>query len=409
MTGTLRAAVDGAAAEIAVRLEELRSRHALGTLPMLPAPLVLPAAQRDQIARACLLVRRALVRVAGTERWAPEIPVPAGLERLVETEDGALERLDSCRLDAVCSDNGGDLQFVEIQAGDPSGSAWVDGISAALAEVGPLRPWARLAPSLIGAHHGHVTSGLPRGGLVAFVNEDTSFVRSDHDLWAHFYRERGTRARRVDPRSFRWDGERLTADGEPVALVVRDSHEELTLSPGPGSTAALWRALEAGLPRFNPFRDVWFDDKACFAILWARREALPADERDVVERHIPPTFMLDGPWAQRARTERERWVVKPAEGYGGFGVVVGADTTVAEWDQALDQALTRRSILQQRVVVGPWDVARLVGDSVEWRRQHVSVSFWCHGGQFTGGFARAGATSVVNVHQGGGIGPLVFA
>ena len=127
-------------------------------------------------------------------------------------------------------------------------------------------------------------SELPR---IAVVNEDDSFVRSDTELMADFFRRQGHIAQRVDPRAFTSEGGELVANGQAFDLVIRDSHEEL----GP-ATGALNRALEAGLPRFNPFRDVWFDDKACFALLWSHRGALPSEERAAIERHIPQTVVV---------------------------------------------------------------------------------------------------------------------
>lgn len=358
----------------AAAIAALKVREHLGALPILPAPVMLPAARREEHARACARIRSALLRVAGPARWNPAAPMPDGLARLVETEDLALPRLNVCRLDALCEADGSGLKFLEVQAGDPSGAAWTDAIADALKDWFPMQGYQ----PLIAARRALLPPHVRR---VAVVNEDHSFVRSDTDLMAKLLAP--LEAQRIDPSRFEpgaWDA------------VIRDSHEELTLAPA--KTAALHRALEAGLPRLNPFRDVWFDDKVCFALLWAARASLPADERAAVEAHVPETVLVE----PGQRFDREDWVLKPAVGFGGFGIVVGATVDDAQWAAAL--AGPHRLVAQRFV--------RVPQQAIAGRPQHVTVSFWLHGGTLTGGFARAGDGPVVNVHQGGGIGPLIW-
>lgn len=333
-------------------------------------PVVLPSAAKPALARACEQLREALIHVAGPSRWNPAVPMPDGLERLVATESLELPRLSACRLDALCDADGTNLRFLEVQAGDPSGTGWTDCIAEGLAGYAPLTVQRR--------------AQLPPG-RVAVVNEDGSFVETDTALMAQL-----VGGQRIDPSRFAWDGARLTCGGVAFDAVMRDSHEELTLQPA--KTAALRAALEAGLPRLNPFRDVWFDDKACFAMLWAQRASWPA-----VAAHVPETFVVTPPDAARLRAERAAWVLKPAVGYGGFGVVVGDASDAATWDAAVAEALTRRTVAQRFVPGGKRPDGR-----------YVTFSFWVIGGAFAGAFARAGTRPVVNVHQGGGIGPVVF-
>ena len=399
----LEAAVGAAAAQISAALQALK----LPSLPMLAAPVVLPASRREEIASACTRVRSALCRLAGPERWNPRVPMPDGLEPLISSERLGLERLGSCRLDALCNPDGSGLKFLEIQAGDPSGLGWVDAMAAALRAVPALAPWMKHWRPLLSGRTLQVLRAL--GGqlpTVAVVNEDGSFVVTDAALMAS---QLGLDADRVDPRSFAWDGARLTSGGKQYDVILRDSHEELTVAPGRAACEALWRALEAGFPRVNPFRDVWFDDKECFALLWGARASLPADERAAVEAYVPPTLRVDAANAAQLAAEQEQWVLKPAVGYGGFDVVVGAAVDARTWAEAVRRATTRRTVAQHFVAVGRPRVARLDAGGITWRAQHLTVSFWCHGGVFSGGYARAGDQPVVNVHQGGGIGPLVFS
>ncbi len=333
--------------------------------------------------------------------------LPLELDDLVNSESLELPRLQACRLDGLCQPDGTGLRFFEVRAGDPSGQGMADAMSVSLSKVEALKPWLAGAPSLVEARRAMVNRAFPHHrARVAFVNEDDAFLVADTELMARAFRTAGHEAVRVDPRNLEWDGRTLSANGHVIDAVLRDSHEELTVSPGRPATGALWSALQAGLARFNPFRDVWFDDKASFAMLWQQRETLPPDEREVVERHLPETRVVQQADVERLQAEQGQWVLKPAQ---GFGVTIGCDVNSEAWNRALMNALMHRTIAQRFVPTAQQPAAFLEGDLIAWRDQYLTFSFWCHGGQFAGAFGRAGPGHVVNAQQGGGLGPLVFS
>jgi len=410
-SAALRLAVEQNAPEVVQAMQALVGEvPALARVPLLAAPFVLPSNKQDEITRACRLLISALLRIAGPERWNPAIPRPAGLEELIESEALTLPRLGACRLDALCQPDGSALRFLEIQASDPTGQGLVDAMTASLAQVAALQPWVSRASSLVEARRALVTRAIPSWrARVAFVNLDDAFLVADTELMARAFRKAGHEAVRIDPRNLEWDGRTLSAHDHVIDAVMRDSHEELTVSPGGATPSALWSAFQAGIARFNPFRDLWFDDKASFALLWEQRHTLPPDELESVEAHVPETRLVQRADLEQLRRTQTDWVLKPAKGYGGFGVVIGCDVDGETWSRAVDLALRERTIAQRFVPLTPQPAAFLAGDAIEWRSQHLTFSFWCHDGQYSGAFGRAGSGRVINVHQGGGIGPLVFS
>ncbi len=406
---SLRVAVDeeaGALASSVSRLEQ--DLPSVRRVPLLAAPVVWPKRLEASVARACEGLRRALLRVAGPGRWPAGVPMPEGLAPLIETEPLTTPLLGACRFDAV-GDRSGALWFVEVQAGDPSGPGLVDALVKALRESPKLRPWLASTTSLVEARRRWLneTVGTPLA-RVAFVNDDGCLLEADTELMARHFRAEGVTAQRLDARAFRWNGATLSAHGQAFDVLLRDSHEELTLARD--AVDPLWRALEAGLPRLNPFRDVWFDDKTCFALLWAKRHSLPAVEREIVERHVPETRVVEPNFHSRLLAERPAWVLKPTTGFGGYEVTVGAEVDEAQWRLAVARTETRPTVAQRFVPVARETVASFTGPhrAVTWSERFTTLSFWCHGGRFSGAFVRAGDHRVVNVHQGGGLGPLVF-
>jgi len=103
------------------------------------------------------------------------------------------------------------------------------------------------------------------------------------------------------------------------------------------------------------------------------------------------------------RKNREGWVLKPNEGYGGFGVVIGPEVLQADWERTLDQAIaTPNSFIAQRYLPLPIEEFPAAGPC------RVVQSFWDFGQGCEALFTRASPSTVVNVHQGGGIMPTYF-
>ena len=77
-----------------------------------------------------------------------------------------------------------------------------------------------------------------------------------------------------------------------------------------------------------------------------------ADDRRLFRRHVLWTRLLadrrttlphdkDGDLLEYARRNRELLVLKPNRAYGGTGVMLGPATEQAEWEQALQKAVSR--------------------------------------------------------------------
>ncbi|MEU9210490.1 hypothetical protein AB0D27_21665 [Streptomyces sp. NPDC048415] len=144
----------------------------------------------------------------------------------------------------------------------------------------------------------------------------------------------------------------LLAGGRAVDAVFRTfvSHGE---PPSAGLTA-LRRALDAGAVRmFTPESTMLLTNKITLAWLWDDLDLLDPADRRLVETHVPRTVRLrpaDRDTLGRAVRDRAGWVLKPADGFGGSGVVVGAAADDADWRTALDHAARQGGHVLQRYV-----------------------------------------------------------
>lgn len=322
----------------------------------------------------------------GLLRLAPLPPVLEPYADVIELERAAGRLLGFTRFDVVVPPGAPErFQVLEVQAGDPSAMGWHDALCEALHE-----------PPTLMASHRRVFEALTDERRIAFVVVKDSIVESDHRLLAQHYAANGWHAVVADPRELHFDGQHLRARGEPVDAVFRDALDELFVGDFKPGGEALVAALRArAVTVMNPLAAALADDKALLAPL---SELHPA--------HVPQTRVLTPALEAQVRAARAEWVLKPVDGYGGFGIVVGPFVSDAEWNAAVTHALSTpgRFVAQRYVPLPRERVALLDGAETDAFLIH---SLWFHP-HLAGAFVRASTNPVVNVHQGGGLAPVVF-
>ncbi|MEW6434326.1 MAG: circularly permuted type 2 ATP-grasp protein [Myxococcota bacterium] len=387
------------------RYRAMAARHRMERLTPVLRPYVLTASQLAALEAATVAFGRAMEQAlaawAKDGAFAADVLLPPRFDARAKADVLAGRAFGHVRFDFLFEPDGG-LGLLEVQAGDPSGM----GIQHALAQ--------HFAPDAAEVHGtlDSVAASLRRAlaptpaeaGLVVFAIQRGATLQFDHALVAAVFRDAGVDAVIVDPDELVFDGAALTWQGRRVTLVVRDSLEDL-LEPKrvAGSRALLEAWLADAVVVHNPAGSIVADHKVLLALLGtqelpeaARRALLPVEKLDAASR--------PGVLARRASL-----VLKPSDGFGGFGVVVGPAVDDAAWTAAVDAALAsgRPHVVQAFGAHPSEDFPVPDGaGGVRLERRNVVISTWLHSGRFGGVFARVHAGPVVNVHQGGGLLPV---
>ncbi|MDP1824185.1 MAG: circularly permuted type 2 ATP-grasp protein [Archangium sp.] len=390
------------------RLQALVRSGRVHPLRPLAAPSTLP--HRDRFAAAGASVLKALSSLLPHASLTAGLDEPPGLREVVQRELVEGRGLGFTRLDVVCPhDAPAAFQLLEVQAGDPSAMGWRDELAVLFGEEPTLLPAHRLA-----------LEALTPGRRMAFVVARGSVVESDHRLLAEHYAQHGWSSTVVDPRELHFDGRALLARGEPVDAVFRDAFEELfTGEFAPGGAALVAAARAEAVVVMNPFVAGLADDKALLEPLSTPGRWSP-ELAEVLRAHVPCTRVVRErrvDWEGREvdlvdflRGAREQTVLKPADGYGGFGITMGPFVTAAAWDTALDEALRKPGhYVAQRYHPLPREQVEMFDGT---REAYVVHSLWFQPVRgvpaLTGAYSRAAPQPVVNVHQGGGLAPVFF-
>lgn len=365
----------------------------------------LPAWRRAVHGMAAILAKARDAMLADLHRGeaslAARFGVSAPARALAAIDPGYDAVAPFARLDAFVVD--GVPRFLELNAEFPAGMGYAEALDGviradpAFAEVraSSLLPAAAAAAALRSlARAWGLSARRPRVCIVDFLDVATA---PEFHLLARRFREIDLPTDVVDLRDLCFDGERLRDRAGPVDVVLR----RVLVSDLVADPAAAAPLVEAARARavcvVNPLRTHLLHSKGVFALL--HDPALPLSEREraFVRRHVPFTAMVDDATRERVRAQKDGYVLKPADGHGGRGVVLGWTVDGRAWDEAL--AAPGAWVVQERV---PAPLAHVLdARDGRWHELPHDLAPFLVRGKLAGFLCRAGEGALANVSAGG--------
>jgi hypothetical protein len=392
-------------------------------------PHFLGAAEWDTLRAAGRQLMDVAVRVARTA-FAGDVAAlcaflgtPEAEARWVRLDPGPPDALLS-RLDAFLGEDG--PRFIEINSDAPAGFGYGDRMAEVFEELPLFRAFARdrrvryapSAPALVDSvlRTWKESGRRSASGAPVIVIADWADVktRADQEILCGGFEAAGLRCSMADPREMELAGGRLHAGGLAVDLVYRRAVLS-ELVERETEVRSFLEAYAQGAALFvNSLRCRLSEDKAFLALLTdeAFASLMTAEEAERMRRVVPWTRRVaEGRTLREGRSidllpylgeHRAELVLKPAHGYGGRAVLVGDETSPAEWSEAIEAGLREPWVVQERVAIPEELFPVLDGGAVTLQSLKVNVNPFHAGGAEVGAVARASRSSVINVSAGGG-------
>jgi hypothetical protein len=353
--------------------------------------------------------------------------------RLARIDPGCETTSTAARADAFLLPDS--LHFAEYNAESPAGPAYSQGLAELFAEL-PLaarfrqrfttriyRPVDAILQALVATYR--EWGGTASPPQVAIVDWREVPTYSEFELMRDAFAAAGVPTIVCDPRDLEFvasaaSGGRtagLYAGGTRIDLVYRRVLIN-DIVARPADCRALVDAYAArAVCVANTLRCKIPHKKAFFAVLTDERyeDLWSADEREIVRRHVPWTALVDERRVSRdgtavdlvpyLRANRERFVIKPNDEYGGTGVTLGWETSASAWDAAIARALDERRrgwVAQERIPVRREPFPVCEDGAVAMRDMLVDFAPYVFRGRLAGFLTRLSATGLANVTSGGG-------
>jgi uncharacterized circularly permuted ATP-grasp superfamily protein len=392
-------------------------------------PFFLEPADEGRIRSAAERLWRLGERLAQAAAADPGLMADLGLSEA----EMALARIDpgygvastAARADAFLLPDS--LQFAEYNAESPAGP----GYSQRLAELFDGEPLMdRFREQFDVRHYSPITAlldallesyqdwggkaNLPRIAIVDWREVPTW---SEFELLRTAFGDAGVPTEIHDPRDLIFEGGRLTANGRPIDLVYRRVLIN-DIVARPAECRALVEAYRQGaVCMANSLRCKIPHKKAFFAVLTDERyrHLFPKGDLAAIAPHVPWTRVVrdtettrDGKTldlAEYLRRNRERFVLKPNDEYGGTGVTLGWETGEGAWDEAIARALReseRGWIAQERIAIRRETYPICEPHGIAERDMLVDFAPYLFRGRLGGFLTRLSASGLANVTSGGG-------
>ena len=346
-------------------------------------------------------------------------------ERLVRISPGYGRSSTASRLDAFLLPNS--LQFAEYNAESPAGPGYAETLAEVFLSLPVMTRFKEsyrvqkyetmkmLLEALLASYR--EWGGKASPPVIGIVDWREVPTWSEFEiLQARFERE-GVPTIISDPRDLEFDGKNLTAQGRRIDLLYRRvlindilAHQEecnALVQAYSSGAICMANALTCKIPH----------KKAFFAVLTdERNSALFSDsERELIRRHIPWTRLLADTKTTRdgesfglldyVRRQRDDFVLKPNDEYGGTGVTLSWENNESEWDAALNSAIADREhawVVQEKIAIRREVFPMQTANGVDMRDMLVDLAPYLFRGQMAGFLTRLSSTGLANVTSGGG-------
>jgi hypothetical protein len=344
-------------------------------------------------------------------------------EHLITCNPGFAEPSPTSRLDAFFV--GDALRFTEYNAETPAGAGYNDALSQAFYGLPVMRRFLRrydVRP--LPARHGVLRvlldayeqwGGRREPPAIAILDWKDVPTFSEFVLFRDYFRDQGIPCEIVDPREVEYRQGRLRAGDFTITLIYkRVLLSELVEREGM-ENPVLRAVRDRAVCMVNPIQCKLLHKKTSLAVLSDERNAawFNQQERRAIDAHIPWTRRVEErrtqfqgqpvdliPFVLRSR---DQLVLKPSDDYGGAGITLGWEVDAATWEAAVQQALARPYIVQERIRLPFEPYPSLVDGSVRFDDRMLDTApFVVHGESVDGCLTRLSTAALLNVTHGGG-------
>lgn len=343
------------------------------------------------------------------------------IEAAVAAEPAIGAQIPIARYDIFLNEETGDFKFCEINTDGSASSVITEETSAAVASLACAKRFA--AGRRVDVFHptdaflATINSALERccpdvvNPVLGIVDYTESLGVDECEHYIKLFAEVGIKARISDIRSLTYkDGVLSDAQGPLDGVWRRVVLSEMEEKPCAGADALIAAASEGKVPLIGSFRSWPAATKTLFVGLYDERlrKYLTPEECAFVDAHVPATYVLSESSDLSAYAQREKWILKPSDGYGSHGVMAGADASDDEWMAALSEHVADGFIVQEyapqyMTLNAPGNPAAPVpenpsnpGEPAPLEPYSNMEGLFVLGGKFAGVFTRSGTQKVID-------------
>lgn len=348
-------------------------------------------------------------------------------ERMARVDPGYRGVCNSSRLDTYLSGDG--FKFLEYNGETPAGiidQMQIEKVLEMIPEVREFleknkhwrpKPHEKLLVGLIADYREF--GGTKEKPNIAIVDWRGVSTFTEFEILKEYFESQGNKTIIADPRDLEYDGKVLRVGDFEIDIFYKRVliHEFQSEFDPDNPFSNAYR--DGNIFMVNSFRTKIPHKKASFAVVGDERfrNLFTGEQLEMIRKHIPWTRRVREMKTKYNETEidlleflrrnRNKFLLKPNDDYGGSGIVLGWETSESDWETAIDNALKESFVVQEKV---PVEKIKFPMYSDEIRMEELLIDFdpFLFRGKVEGGLVRLSSSSLVNVAQGGGETALII-
>lgn len=220
----------------------------------------------------------------------------------------------------------------------------------------------------------------------------------EFDTFKKIFEEQGYKTIIYDPRDMKYKDGKLFAEGIRVDLIYRravNREVELRIDE---VTDFIQAYKDKAVCVVGPFRSQIMHNKIFFEILCNEEKTgfLNSEEREFIKKHIPETHVLNKDILQKAINNKDKYLIKPKDMYGGKGVICGLDRNDENWKKELKNAVASGEYLLQEFCNFTQKILpEALNNKFVFSKFKTTLGLFIYNGEFSGLYSRVSKKNVI--------------
>jgi uncharacterized circularly permuted ATP-grasp superfamily protein len=376
-------------------------------------------------------IRQAILDImrqfAGSDELLNELGLHDWERELAEIPTNVIRMSATSRFDAFMT--GDSFKFVEINAECPAGIGYCTELAKIYNQSEIMNEFTRKYPLRFVSPLEHLVHGLlrtyheefqgkedkPTFAIVDFLNVPTY---NEFLIIKEYLEKMGFGCEISDPRKLEIRDGWIYANGKKIDILYRRLLTNEFWEIKDDCEAFMEGYRKQKTCYLNSFRSKIVHKKAIFSILTDPKytRVLNAVQLKAIKDHIPWTRKLgykhtsyDGrqiDLLEHVRKNKDNFVIKPNDEYGGKGVFLGMDCDDATWQTAIDTGVKEGFVVQEIVNIHRESFFNRVDGKWQNVPTVVDLDPYTNGALIGGCLTRTSSSNLANVTAGGGSLPL---
>jgi hypothetical protein len=219
----------------------------------------------------------------------------------------------------------------------------------------------------------------------------------EFEVFKSVFEENGYKTVICDPRELKYQNGKLFYHDFKIDLIYRravNREVEKRLAEVPDFIKAY---KDKAVCVVGPFRSQIMHNKIFFSLLSdpGKTSFLNDEERNFIEQHIPKTWpMSNAP--QDVWQNKDCYLIKPRDLYGGKNVICGLDCSISEWQHLLREHAEKEEILIQEFCnFTTRELPIWKENEFKFEPYKTTLGLFCYNGNFRGLYSRVSQKNVI--------------